>query len=84
MSDFFDFSIYVDADVDHVRSWYVDRFLALYDTVFQSDDSYFHRFALLSRDEAVVRGGVHLGRHQRAEPDGEHPPDARPRLARSS
>ena len=53
VSDFFDFSIYVDAQVEHVRSWYVDRFLALYDTVFQSDDSYFHRFASLDRDEAV-------------------------------
>ena len=53
VSDFFDFSIYVDADVEHVRSWYVDRFLTLYDTVFQSDDSYFHRFASLSKDEAV-------------------------------
>ena len=56
VSDFFDFSIYVDADVEHVRSWYVDRFLTLYDTVFQSDDSYFHRFASLSRGRGRRHG----------------------------
>ena len=53
VSDFFDFSIYVDAEVEHVRAWYVDRFMTLYDTVFKSGDSYFHRFASLSRDEAM-------------------------------
>lgn len=47
VSDFFDFSIYVDAAVNDVRQWYVDRFLTLYDTVFPQPDSYFRRFAEL-------------------------------------
>ena len=49
VSDFFDFSIYVDAEVADVRQWYVDRFLTLYDTVFQQPQSYFRRYADLDR-----------------------------------
>lgn len=52
VSDFFDFSIYVDASEEHVRQWYVDRFLTLKSTVFQEESSYFHRYASLSTDEA--------------------------------
>src|SRR5690606_36467837 len=48
LSDFFDFSIYVDATLTHLRQWYVERFLKLRDTVFQDPSSYFHRFASLS------------------------------------
>jgi type I pantothenate kinase len=54
VSDYFDFSIYVDADPADIERWYVERFLTLCDTVFQSDDSYFHRFADLNRDQAVA------------------------------
>lgn len=53
VSDFFDQSIYVDADVDDVRRWYVERFLTLRATVFQRPDSYFSRYADLDDDEAV-------------------------------
>ncbi|MEP6659671.1 MAG: type I pantothenate kinase [Acidimicrobiales bacterium] len=53
VSDFFDFSIYVDADEADIEQWYVERFLTLCETVFRRDDSYFHRFAHLSHDEAV-------------------------------
>jgi type I pantothenate kinase len=53
VSDYFDFSIYVDADEDDVRSWYVERFLKLRETVFQDPNSYFRHFAHLSREEAV-------------------------------
>ncbi len=53
VSDFFDFSIYVDADVEHVRRWYVERFLALRETAFRDPESYFHRYSELS-DEAAV------------------------------
>ena len=53
VSDFFDFSVYVDADHDDIRDWYVHRFLALRDTAFRDPRSYFTRFAELSRDEAV-------------------------------
>ena len=51
-SDFFDYSIYVDADETHIRAWYVERFLRLRDTVFQDPDSYFHRYASLNEAEA--------------------------------
>lgn len=54
VSDYFDFSIYVHADESHVREWYVQRFLQLCDTIFQDETSYFHRFAHLTRDEAVA------------------------------
>lgn len=52
VSDFFDFSIYVDADVDLIRSWYVERFLALRETAFRDDRSYFRRYAEYAEDEA--------------------------------
>ena len=53
VSDFFDFSIYLDADQDVLRRWYVDRFLALRGTSFRDPRSYFHRYAKLSDAEAV-------------------------------
>ncbi len=53
VSDFFDFSIYLDADADRLERWYVNRFLTLRDTVFQNPDSYFQRFANLSDEEAI-------------------------------
>jgi len=52
VSDFFDFSIYVDAKEEHVKQWYVDRFLKLRETVFRDPRSYFHRYAKLSDKEA--------------------------------
>jgi len=55
VSDFFDFSIYVDAKPTDVRQWYVDRFLSLRRTAFADPASYFHRYASLSDDEAVAR-----------------------------
>jgi type I pantothenate kinase len=54
VSDFFDFSIYVDARTDDVRGWYVERFLRLRQTAFSRPESYFHRYASLSDDEAVT------------------------------
>ena len=53
VSDFFDFSIYLDADEDLLQSWYVDRFLTLRGTAFRDPKSYFHRYATLSDQEAV-------------------------------
>lgn len=52
VSDFFDFSIYVDADLEDLREWYVGRFLKLRETVFRDPDSYFHRFGVLPVEEA--------------------------------
>ncbi|HET7474978.1 MAG TPA: type I pantothenate kinase [Dermatophilaceae bacterium] len=54
VSDFFDFSVYVHARVEHVRSWYVERFLRLRETAFANPSSYFHRYAGLSDAEAVA------------------------------
>ena len=54
VSDYFDFSIYIDADEQDIEKWYVDRFLSLCDSVFQNPDSFFRHFAHLSRDEAVA------------------------------
>jgi type I pantothenate kinase len=52
VSDFFDFSIYVDADEAHIERWFSERFLTLRDTVFKDESSYFHRYAHLSTQEA--------------------------------
>lgn len=52
VSDFFDLSIYVDADTEDVRRWYVERFHTLRTTVFQRPDSYFQRYADLSDADA--------------------------------
>jgi type I pantothenate kinase len=54
VSDYFDFSIYIDADEGDIEQWYVDRFLSLCDSVFQNPDSFFRHFAHLSRDEAIA------------------------------
>jgi type I pantothenate kinase len=53
VSDFFDFSVYLDADEDVLLSWYVKRFLALRGTSFADPKSYFRRYAKLSDAEAV-------------------------------
>ncbi len=55
VSDYFDFSLYVDARTDDVRSWYVSRFLELRRTAFNRPQSYFRRYAELSDEEAVAR-----------------------------
>ncbi len=53
VSDFFDFSIYVDARTRDVRSWYVNRFLSLRETAFTNPRSYFRRYAELDDEQAV-------------------------------
>ena len=53
VSDFFDFSVYLDAAEDVLLSWYVDRFLSLRGTAFRDPKSYFHRYSNLSDEEAV-------------------------------
>ncbi|WP_083240290.1 type I pantothenate kinase [Methyloceanibacter methanicus] len=52
VSDFFDFSIYIDAAEALVERWYVERFLRLRQTAFRDPAAYFHRYATLSEDEA--------------------------------
>ena len=58
VSDFFDFSIYLDASPADVREWYITRFLALRQTAFRDDESYFRRYADLSQDEAVEQAST--------------------------
>jgi type I pantothenate kinase len=54
VSDFFDFSVYIDATEDVLERWYVERFLALRLTAFRDPMSYFHRYSRLSDSEAVT------------------------------
>jgi type I pantothenate kinase len=69
--DFVDFAIYIDADERDIESWYIARFLTMRGTVFQSPQSYFHRYAALSDEEAVATAreiwrtinGVNLREH---------------------
>ena len=53
VSDYFDISIYVDADRDDVRRWYLERFMKLCETVFTQVDSYFARYASLDDVQAT-------------------------------
>src|SRR3954453_11501395 len=52
VSDFFDFSIYIDADEELIHSWYIKRFMRLRETAFRNPQSFFHRYATLSEDAA--------------------------------
>jgi type I pantothenate kinase len=54
VSDFFDFSVYIDAEEPVLRQWYVKRWLTLRDTAFTDPKSYFNRYALLSDEEATA------------------------------
>jgi type I pantothenate kinase len=53
VSDYFDFSIYLDAEESDIEQWYIERFLAFRESVFQNPDSYFRRFAELDDHQAV-------------------------------
>ncbi|MEL6503074.1 MAG: type I pantothenate kinase [Pseudomonadota bacterium] len=52
VSDFFDFSIYIDADEDMIEDWYVSRFMSLRETAFRDPRSFFHRYSEMSEDAA--------------------------------
>jgi len=54
ISDFFDFSVYVDAATADIRGWYVDRFLRLRETAFRDPASYFTRYGTLTETQAVA------------------------------
>jgi type I pantothenate kinase len=53
VSDFFDFSIYLDADDASLEDWYIGRFQKLRETAFRNEKSYFKKYAELSQDEAT-------------------------------
>ena len=54
VSDFFDYSIFMDAEEPSLRHWYIDRFFSLRDGAFKNPQSYFHRYASLSDEEAFT------------------------------
>lgn len=53
ISDFLDFSIYVDADSDLLKTWYIERFMAFRKGAFQNPYSYFHHYTKLSHEDAI-------------------------------
>jgi type I pantothenate kinase len=53
VSDFFDFSVYLDADEQVLLTWYVNRFLTLRETAFRDPKSFFHRYSQLNDSQAV-------------------------------
>jgi type I pantothenate kinase len=54
VSDYFDFSIYIDADERDIEAWFLARFRTLRETVFRNPDSFFKRYAEMSDDEAMA------------------------------
>ncbi|MCG5475747.1 MAG: type I pantothenate kinase, partial [Sinorhizobium fredii] len=54
VSDFFDFSIYIDAEEQLIHKWYIDRFMRLRETAFRDPNSFLHRYASLSKDAALA------------------------------
>jgi type I pantothenate kinase len=55
VSDFFDFSIFIDADPGVIRDWYITRFMKLRSTAFRDPAAFFHRYVTLSHDSALAR-----------------------------
>ncbi len=58
VSDFFDFSIYVDADESIIKEWFIERFLKLMETAFRDPRSYFKNYSNISRDDAISRASM--------------------------
>lgn len=54
VSDFFDFTVYIDADEDDLHRWYVERFMRLRNTAFRDPKSYFRKYAELTAEEATA------------------------------
>ncbi|WP_136657958.1 type I pantothenate kinase [Nitratireductor sp. XY-223] len=54
VSDFFDFSIYIDAQEERIHNWYVERFMRLRETAFKNPQSFFHRYSTISEDAALA------------------------------
>ncbi|MDO5677431.1 MAG: type I pantothenate kinase [Propionibacteriaceae bacterium] len=57
VSDFFDFTVYVDAEEQHIKTWFLERFFTLRSTAFNDPQSFFRRFADLSDAEATELAG---------------------------
>ena len=81
VSDYFDFSIYVDADESDILAWFIARFMALRESVFKDPNSFFRHFAAVERRGGAGDGDGDLARHQRPQPAREHPADPRAGVA---
>ena len=79
ISDFFDFSVFVDAATGDIRRWYVNRFLRLRETAFRDPASYFTKYGDLTHARPSTEADADLGHHQRAQPGAERAPDPVPR-----
>ena len=79
-ADYFDFSVYLDADQNDVEQWYVERFSVLQRTVFQRPTSYFHHFKDLRPAEVQKDGAGNMAVNQSAESSPEHSAYARARV----
>ncbi|WP_165312470.1 type I pantothenate kinase [Vibrio ziniensis] len=55
ISDFLDFSIYVDADSQMIEKWYIERFMKFRDSAFKEPGSYFSHYTSLSEEEAIAK-----------------------------
>ncbi len=53
VSDFFDFSIYIEAEEEILHTWYIERFIRLRETAFKDPESYFHKYSKVSHEEAL-------------------------------
>ena len=80
-SDFFDFSVYLDAAEADIEAWYLERFLLLQKTAFHDEAAFFHRFKDLSEAEAAAFAQRGLAKHQPRQPAREHPADPRTRVS---
>ncbi|WP_431189084.1 type I pantothenate kinase [Pediococcus acidilactici] len=54
VSDFFDWSIYVDAEADLIEKWFLERFGVLLDTAFHDPSNYYYQYAQMPREEAFA------------------------------
>ncbi|HEQ8498992.1 TPA: type I pantothenate kinase [Streptococcus pyogenes] len=54
MSDYFDFSIYIDADSSHIETWYIERFLSILKLAKRAPHNYYAQYAQLPRSEAIA------------------------------
>lgn len=54
MTDFFDFSIYVDAEVENIEKWYLERFMKLLDLAKNDSNNFYHRFTKQNEEEVIA------------------------------
>ena len=75
VSDFFDFSIYIDADETVIHRWYIERFMRLKTTRFRDPRSYFHGYAEVLRGGGAAHRRGPLAAHQPRQFARQHPAD---------